>query len=169
MIRKPSARSHIAREELTLNLTPFIDFLVAIIIFLIATIVVAPAAILNIDLPSAGASVASAQLKQKQKPSITLTVAIRHTGFTIGGSGAILPELPLKNNRYDYESLSQKLIEIKKMYPDTTKIILLSEPDIKYNVIVHVMDTVREAALTENGHKKVIALFPDISIGEVVK
>lgn len=168
MIRKPSARSHIAREELTLNLTPFIDFLVAIIIFLIATIVVAPAAILNIDLPSS-ASVASVQLKQKQKPSITLTVAIRHTGFTIGGSGAILPELPLKKNRYDYKSLSQKLIEIKKMYPDTTKVILLSEPDIQYNVIIHVMDTVREASLTKNGHKKVIALFPDISIGEVVK
>ncbi len=168
MIQKPSGRSHMEREELKLNLTPYIDFLVTLIVFLIATIIVAPAAILNINLPSASApTVAPAQ--QEQKPSITLTVAIRHTGFTIGGSGAVLPEITLKNGGYDYDALSQKLIEIKKMYPDTTDVILLSEPDIKYDILIHVMDTLREAIVTENGQKRAMALFPDISIGEVVK
>ncbi|MCL4557964.1 MAG: biopolymer transporter ExbD [Deltaproteobacteria bacterium] len=169
MIQKPSGRSHIEREELKLNLTPYIDFLVTLIVFLIATIVVAPAAILDINLPSASAPVVTPEQQQEQKPSITLTVAIQHTGFTIGGSGAVLPEIPLKNGGYDYEALSQKLLEIKKVYPDTTDVILLSEPDIKYDILIHVMDTVREATVTENGQKKAVALFPDISIGEVVK
>ncbi|MCL4478312.1 MAG: biopolymer transporter ExbD [Deltaproteobacteria bacterium] len=169
MIEKPSARSHIDRGALGLNLTPYIDFLVSLIVFLIATIVVAPAAILNVNLPSANSPAVVNNKVQPQKNNINLTVAIDSKGFTIGGSGAILPPIPLKNNEYDYKALSDKLVEIKKMYPDTEDVILLSEPNIKYDILIHVMDTVRQATVIENGVKEQMALFPNISIGEVVR
>ena len=68
------------------------------------------------------------------------------------------------------------LISLKKNYPTKEDATVLMEPEIEYNNLVRVMDTVRSATLTteanaEKGAEESLeetrmVLFPNISIGD---
>lgn len=74
---------------------------------------------------------------------------------------------------YDLKKLSLALLDIKSSYPDKTDSILLMEPDIPYEYLVGVMDTVRgvdvrqeDADADDPEATEYVVLFPDISIGD---
>ena len=75
-------------ESGELNLVPFLDIIMNIIIFLLATVTFQAAlANINITLPTAAmASSAPAT----PKPELNLTVSISERGYTIATSGAVL-------------------------------------------------------------------------------
>jgi hypothetical protein len=58
------------------------------------------------------------------------------------------------------------LKELKARFPDQTEATLLLEPDVPYDVLVQVMDTVRVVVLPQEERMVRAELFPEISIGD---
>ncbi|SDJ91003.1 ExbD/TolR family protein [Microbulbifer yueqingensis] len=74
---------------------------------------------------------------------------------------------------YDLKKLSEFLLKVKANYPDKTDSIILMEPDVAYEHLVGIMDTVRGAEVRREGSDpddpesvERVELFPDISIGD---
>jgi hypothetical protein len=69
---------------------------------------------------------------------------------------------------YDLAALSDFLLEVKSRFPDKADATLLLEPDISYEVVVEVMDTIRVADRVPDGGRQSVRyeLFPEISIGD---
>jgi biopolymer transport protein ExbD len=164
-------------ESGELNLVPFLDIIMNIIIFLLATVTF-QAALANINITLPTAAMAS-QSTAAPKPELNLTVSISERGFTIATSGAVLfrgfrltpegvvqttrelPTLPLANNQPDLDGLSAALYEIKQRYPDEERVILTASPLVSYDLLVKTMDAMRESS----GH----VLFPGVLLGAGVQ
>jgi hypothetical protein len=60
--------------------------------------------------------------------------------------------------------------QIKGKFPEVTAATVLAQPDTPYDMLVQVMDSVREArpsgAAAKNAKAPSTVLFPDISIGD---
>ena len=71
---------------------------------------------------------------------------------------------------YDLEKLASFLQRVKQQFPDKVDATLLLEPDISYQAIVEVMDTVRVVERRNEASNALVQyeLFPEISIGDAV-
>jgi biopolymer transport protein ExbD len=164
-------------ESGELNLVPYLDIIMNIIMFLLATVTFQAAlANINITLPTAAVA---RETPAAPKPELNLTVSISERGFTIATSGAVLyrgfhltpegvvqsstelPTLPLVSGQPDFEGLSRALAEIKDRYPDEDRVILTASPLIPYELVVKTMDAMRELA----GRP----LFPGVLLGAGVQ
>jgi biopolymer transport protein ExbD len=158
-----------------LNIVPYLDILMNLIIFMLLSMTgLATFGILNVNAPNYGAG-AAANPDQPQKPPLLLTVAISKKGYFIAATGGVLgaaeaapgaplgegaPTIPkLPDGSPDYVALTNKMKEIKTSFPDESKIIIAAEPDVQYEWLVATMDAVRE---TPSDHK---LLFPDVTLG----
>jgi biopolymer transport protein ExbD len=141
----------------SLNITPFMNLMVALIPFLLTGVVFSRLAVLELNLPTA--SNAHAATSPAQEP-FRLIVALHQDGMSIRGSGLDMNRLALQDGKYDLPGLTAVLQRVKASYPQEKAVILLSEPDVAYESLVEVMDVCREAGPSQE-------LFPDISIGEV--
>jgi hypothetical protein len=56
--------------------------------------------------------------------------------------------------------------ELKARFPDKTEASILAEPGTPYDVLVGVMDAVREGRVAQGANVVRAELFPDISIGD---
>jgi hypothetical protein len=56
--------------------------------------------------------------------------------------------------------------QLKARYPDKVAATILAEPDTSYDTLVHTMDTVRVARISQPGRAGQIELFPEISVGD---
>ena len=112
-----------------------------------------------------------ADLPQEDIKHLDLTVTITDRGFFISSSMAVLggesagePSIPLTEDGYDFEALSQQLLQIKakarERFPDHEHIIIMAEPDIDYQTVVSTMDATR--SINQNG--TVVELFPAVSL-----
>jgi len=146
-----------------LDVTTFLNLMVVLIPFLLITAVFSRVTVLELNLPTSAGSSTPTKIK------LNIEVIVREKGLEIGNGRRVVARFPkLENGDYDFASLSRHLLEIKKNYPDKTNATVLMEPDIEYELLVHVMDAVRVAELdqAENGVFEKVALFPDISIGD---
>ena len=151
-----------------MDITTFLNLMVVLVPFLLITAVFSRVTILELNLPTAAGS--SAPVKAK----LTIEVIVRAKGLEIGNGRRVVARFPKKDDLYDFASLSKHLLEIKKNYPDKTNATVLMEPDIEYELLVHVMDAIRIAELpnpnpdpaSETGEMEKYELFPDISIGD---
>ena len=121
--------------------------------------------VLNVTAPST----AGASAGDSQKPPLTLNVSITRTGFFVAAIGGVLPgttggadqpTIPLKNGEFDYDSLTQKMIDVKKQFPTETKIIIAADASLPYQSLIHTMDAVREYQAPDGKHP----LFFDVSL-----
>jgi biopolymer transport protein ExbD len=144
---------HVAEE---INLVPYMDVMVNLIIFLLVTIsAFLPLGMLSIFPFSVSTS--PAPTPQEDKPELTFSVVIDANGFTIAGFGGIMPPILKKaDGTYDYEALAQKTVEVKKLFPNETQVILAAQRDVRYEVLVKTMDTLRN-----DGDK---LLFPNVQL-----
>jgi|GEM_PF-467859 len=94
--------------------------------------------VIEISLPPSGPSLYGSAPAGTSE--LNLLLIVTDQGYRIGGSGAILPLIPKKNGEYDLENLEEDLTEVKTYYPDQESIMLISEPDVTYDDIVHTMD-----------------------------
>ena len=69
---------------------------------------------------------------------------------------------------YDLVKLTKILLRLKSDYPEKDDATVLMEPDIQYDHLIRVMDTLRETEIPEEGSGELrkMALFPKISIGD---
>jgi biopolymer transport protein TolR len=157
-------RDHVeeAEEESgELNLVPYMDIVTNIIIFLLAS-VVNQVALGNINVSSPtiqSGGGASETENPPDKPPLNLTITVGASGFIVGASGGVLPNISkLPDGQYDYKTLTGKLKEIKSN-PDNaeeTKATFNADANIPYLVVIATLDAMRQA---DDGK----VLFPDVN------
>jgi len=93
---------------------------------------------------------------EEEKPSLNLTVTVGNSGFTLAGSGGVMPPIPkLPAGDYDYVALTTKLTEVKNQFKDETKATFNADAATAYEIVIKTLDAMRE---DKDGHM----LFPDI-------
>jgi biopolymer transport protein ExbD len=149
-------------ETAELNITAFMNLMVILVPFLLITAVFSRLAILELNLPGS-----STEPVDQQELTFQLEITVRQSQIEVGdrniGALGIYPNI---GDDYDYESLSNKLAEIKKQYPEKTDASILLESDIAYDTLVQVMDRVRIGESIIDDEIRRDDLFPDISIGD---
>ena len=145
-----------------LNLTPMMDILTVLVVFLLVTAVFMSITIMELSIPTSAGGAAPA------KQNINIEVIIRKTGLQISNGSTVQAAIPKKDGKYDIELLSKMLVRLKEQYPEKQDATVLMEPTIEYDYLIQVMDAVRVADVRVEGtqeHKRIV-LFPDISIGD---
>ena len=144
-----------------LNLTPMMDILTVLVVFLLITAVFTSITIMELSVPTnaGGAGV---------KPNFAIEVIVRKAGLEIANGSAVEAALPNKGNKYDIELLSKMLLRLKAQYPEKEDVTILMEPKIEYDHLIQIMDAVRGAEVRAEGSQEIskVVLFPTISIGD---
>lgn len=150
-----------AEEETgEINLVPYMDIVTNIIIFLLASVInQVPLGTVNVSSPTFGAG--GGGDGTPEKPALNLTVTVGGTGFTLAGSGGVMPPIPkLPNGDYDYNALTTKLTEIKKEFSDETKATFNADAVTPYDTVVKTLDAMRYYKDEKEQREK--ELFPDV-------
>lgn len=155
------------REAADLDMTPFISLLVALVPFLLVSVVFSHITVLDLKLPDAAGGGAGAD---NQNEEVELVIRADHLDInyprgtllkTIADSGA---------DQHDFPMLSSVLQEVKRQLReksiDKKSITILSEPNTPYQTIVTAMDTVRSYKTTIATSVVNAELFPDIAFGD---
>ena len=167
-------RVHHHEKTGELNIVPYLDIMVNLTMFMLVSMTsVIQFGILNVAAPSYGGPQAAQQQAAAKKADLLLTDAISTKGFFVAGSGGVLgaarsdakadpknapPTIPLKpDGKYDYSTLTRKMVDIKNGFPDESKVILMADQAVPYEVLVATMDAIREDA----GRR----LFYDVVLG----
>ncbi len=179
-----------AEEGGELNVIPYLDIIMNVIMFMLATTTFAAAlGDLNVAQPTTSNAVSAQNPDEPPKNELNLTISISDKGFTIAASGAVLhqgfvfdkdgnlqqagdllPTIPKKGTEFDYELLAKKMIEIKgaPAARSETKLILNANPEITYDVVVQALDACRGKLITKpdpaNPGKQIETFegFPDV-------
>ncbi len=149
------------RETAELNITAFMNLMVVLVPFLLITAVFSRMAVLELNLPGENSE------PPKEESSLQLEIIVRDGRIEVGdrnsGRAAVFAR---KNGEYDLQGLGDYLQRVKARYPDKLDATMLLEPDISYDALVQVMDTVRVVQQVQDGTFVQAELFPDISIGD---
>jgi biopolymer transport protein ExbD len=143
-----------------LNVVPMIDMMVILVFFLIFTAVFTKTNILELNLPGPDSSV------PELPEGLNLEVIIREAVIEVADRGTgLLKTVPNTDKGYDLAELSGYLQRVKAKYPEKLNATILLEPQVDYQTLVKVMDTVR--VLPVPGSQWALAeLFPDVSVGD---
>lgn len=148
------------REPPELNVTAFLNLMVVLVPFLLITAVFSRVVVLHLNLPQgAGAD-------PSDRPEIQVEVIIRENALEIGDGKRVIHRIGNDEDGYDFRGLSEILLELKKAYPQKRQATVLVEPDIRYEVVVGVMDATRQAEVAQLGGVERVELFPEVSIGD---
>jgi len=144
-----------------LNLTPMMDILTVLVVFLLITAVFMSITIQELSVPT-NAGGAGGQ------PNFAIEVIVRKAGLELANGSRVEAAIPKKDDQYDFELLSKMLVRLKAQYPQKEDATILLEPKIEYDHLIQVMDAVREADVRADGSEEIskIVLFPKISIGD---
>ena len=171
--RKLRARERVEGQEL--NIVPYLDILMNLIMFMLLSITGLSAfGILNVNAPNYGGPTTQVT-DEGDKPKLLLTVLISSKGFYVAATGGVVgqpqqaqtnpaeapPSIPKKaDGSYDYTALTENMVNVKKEFPSESKVIVGAEGDIPYEVLVQTMDAIRE---TPGKDRKL--LFTDVTLG----
>ncbi len=144
-----------------INLTPMMDILTVLVVFLLITAVFMSVTIEELSVPTAAGG-------PSNQPNFAIEVIVRKAGLQIANGRSVEAAIPKKDDKYDIELLSKMLISLKAQYPQKEDATVLMEPNIEYDYLIQVMDAIREAEVRAEGSTKVekIVLFPKISLGD---
>lgn len=171
--RKLRVHGHVEGAEL--NIVPYLDILMNLIMFMLLSITGLSAfGIVNVNAPNYGAP--NTQVTDEgDKSKLLLTVLISKKGFYVAATGGVVgqqpqgqpnpteapPSIPKKGDgTYDYSALTENMVNVKKEFPSESKVIVGAEGDIPYEVLVQTMDAIRE---TPGKERKL--LFNDVTLG----
>lgn len=138
-----------------LNIVPFLDIIVNILIFVLATVAVTFTSTIETTPPAGkGSGVRSATPEQ----SLNLTVLIVNEGFSLKASGGnVAPgcmgigagiAIPLRGAKYDLVALGACAAKLKASNPafaDEDQVFISANPGTEYQVIIDTMDALRNA------------------------
>ena len=158
-----------SNEPHQLDITPFLNLMVALVPFLLVTAVFSRVAILELNLPNA-------EVEASNEDELIIEITIRENELELGDGNKILSRYKKSSSGYDLDGLSAALVSIKDKNPQKTDATILLERKIQYDHLVAVMDVVRamqpddsgddEDAKDDDSAAERIILFPDISIGD---
>ena len=144
------------------NITAFMNLMVILVPFLLITAVFSRITILELSVPTASGG------SQVVKPNFAIEVIVRKAGLELANGSSVVASIPNQADEYDLQKLTKILLRLKSDYPDKEDATVLMEPDIQYDHLIRVMDTLRETEIPEegSGEFRKMALFPKISIGD---
>jgi biopolymer transport protein ExbD len=149
-----------------LNIVPFLDIVVNILIFVLSTVAVTFTATIETTPPQAQSGGVRAEQK---KEALNLSVLITSEGHSIKtSSGNVAPgckgagpgiAIPKRGDQYDFAALNDCASSLKKASPEfgaETQVFLSANPGIEYQTLVSTIDAVRATPKGE-------PLFPDVN------
>ena len=155
-IRRRLRRADASPAEATgeLNIVPFLDIVVNLIMFLLVTIVsVLALSQVAVDLPRFGPCHGAGC-----RESLDLGVTLAADGIWVSGTGGVLAEgcgqdvavgsatVPLRRGAYDYETLTECLRRVKAEFPSEDTVIVSADPNVEYEEVLRAMDASRADA-----------------------
>jgi biopolymer transport protein ExbD len=156
----------LAKDPGDLDMTTFLNLMVALIPFLLVTAVFSRITIVELDLPSAASTAVS-------EPAFRLEVIVRDEGFELTNGSVRIAAIPKARGEYDLATLARLALSLKQDHPDADDASVLLEPDVAYDHLIQVMDAIRSAeppAASEPGAAGAeparVALFTDIAVGD---
>jgi biopolymer transport protein ExbD len=151
-----------------LNIVPFLDIVVNILIFVLATVAVTFTASIQTNPPANKGTGVRAEVPSQ---ALNLTVIIASEGFSLKASGGnIAPgcntvgagyAVPLANGKYDFANLTTCAAKLKSASPDfadETQATITANPGIDFQTVVAAMDALRATPAGDN-------LFENIQFG----
>jgi biopolymer transport protein TolR len=170
-IRKRTAEGSGDPSEMVgeLNIIPFLDIVVNLIMFLLAT---SEYVLLISQIPSDLPKIARGRSKNSEEVStpLNLNVTVTDAGILVSGSGGKLAAgctsidpagsrgvtVVRKGKDYDWKGLTECVVKIKQQFKDESTVTVSADPQIQYEYIVAAMDAVRDKGPTE--------LFPNVLV-----
>lgn len=145
-----------------IDVTTFLNLMVVLVPFLLITAVFSRLTIVELNLPS------SAGGPGNDQDTFRVEVIVRDAGIEIGNGTTVIAAIPKKEGEYDFDSLSDLMLELKRERPEHEEASVLMESHIPYDYLIRTMDTVRSVELpTGVGNQvELFALFTEISVGD---
>lgn len=160
-MRSRLARRRLPQQEDEMNITAFMNLMVALVPFLLITAVFSRLSILELNLPS------GAPPPPDSPQTFELEVVVHKDRIVVADRGTgPLGTFPLAGNGHDFAALRAKLKAVKAQFPDLIAATILLEPDTSYDTVVQVMDTVRTFPAQQGSAWVQAELFPEISVGD---
>ena len=171
MARRHHYRRRTKENAYEIDVTTFLNLMVVLVPFLLITAVFSRLTIVELNLPSSAGGPSSAQ------DSFRVEVIVREPGIEISNGSAIIATIPKKEDEYDFETLSDFMVELKLEYPDHEAASVLMETQIPYDYLIQTMDVVRSVEVPVKGDDdsdfaedeqeyELFALFSEISVGD---
>ena len=166
-----------------INIMPLMNIIMLLIPFLIMSTEFIKLGVINVTAPKIGSSSSDQKQPEKkpEKPPLNLTVSVTDKGMTLITRGdkqfrkdarsTSKREAPKKlptikkndQNKHNFRELTDCLNKIKKLFPEEKRIIIMAEPEIKYEVIISLMDSSRTSKeYPENIKESKEGLFPEV-------
>jgi biopolymer transport protein ExbD len=155
-----------------LNIIPFLDIVVNLIMFLLVTTMAAVALMqINSQLPEYRRGVGGRS--SNPEATLNLNVTIVEQGFIVTGSGAKLAPgcetvgtgsvitVPKTGNEYDWTGLTDCASRVKRQFPEERQVTVTADPLIQYKHLISAMDALRMKDTEE--------LFPEVLISAGVR
>ena len=175
-IRKRSGGGQLDPSEIVgeLNIIPFLDIVVNLIMFLLATSeYVLLISQIESDLPRIARGRNNKQ-DSVQTP-LNLNVTVTDAGVLVSGSGGKLAPgctmidsagsramtVPRKGKDYDWPGLTSCVAKVKTQFHDEDTVTVSADPQIQFEYLVAAMDSVREQGKSE--------LFPKVLVSVGVR
>ncbi|HKP57622.1 MAG TPA: biopolymer transporter ExbD [Polyangiales bacterium] len=172
-IRKRTKEAHVDPSEMVgeLNIIPFLDIVVNLIMFLLATTeAVLLISQIESDLPKIARG---ASRPSDVATPLNLNVTVTETGVIVSGSGGKLAPgctqidqgraltVAKKGKDYDWPGLTDCVARVKQQYQSEHSVTVSADPQVQYEYVVAAMDAVRT--------KGKDPLFPDVLISVGVR
>lgn len=162
-------RRHKHRQEAAeLNITAFLNLMVVLVPFLLISAVFSQMAILDLNMPDPNKQQQTQKDKQDEEKKERVEVILRSDKIQVSNGQAVaLTVEPDESGAYDLSVLTEYLREAKQRQPKKLDATILLEPEIEYERLIQVMDTVKiDVQPQEEGEAKRFELFPVVSIGD---
>ncbi len=147
-----------------LNLIPYMDVMVNLVIFMLATITgFLSFTVLNATIPQLAPDAQKAVAQQMKKASMLLMVRVTPRGYRVdpnvqGGKSIPRIRVPKKGGSLNYKALNTVAEGLKSKFPTESRVLIIAWPDLIYDEIIQTMDALRER---ESGMED---LFPDVTL-----
>ncbi len=150
-----------------LNIIPFLDIIMNIVVFMMATLSVVFTSSIDTMPPAAGGSRGTRTASKALNLTALITsdgIALKTSGGNIAtgcqtiGAGITVPKRG--TGEHDYAELTRCVSELKKQnerFAEESQVTITANPDVEYQVIIHTMDALRKDATGE--------LFPNVHFG----
>ena len=135
-----------------LNIVPFLDIIMNVLMFVLATIPAVFTVTLEVNPPTAGGS----QTRTKEKQALNLSLLIVGEGLTLKASGGNIGPgcepgagitIPKVSADYDWPALkacAKKIKDSAADFKDETDVKILADPGTAYQVVIKAMDALRD-------------------------
>ena len=162
MARRHHYKRRTKQPAYEIDVTTFLNLMVVLVPFLLITAVFSRLTIVELDLPSAADST------NNKQDNFRVEVIVREPGIEISNGTAIIASIPKQDEEFDFETLSDYMIELKLEYPTIDNASVLMEPHIPYDYLIRTMDVVRnvEQPIDDSDEFELVALFSEISVGD---